>query len=334
MTVEPAGGATGSKVPFLITVDAEGDNGWSRPRTATTRNARYVPRFQEVCDRYGLKPTYLTNYEMAGDPFFVEFARDAVSRGTAEVGMHLHAWNTPPLDVTLTESDYRHVPFLVEYPPDVMRRKVQHMTRVIEDTFGQRPTSHRAGRWAIDPEYVKILIDEGYGVDCSVTPHVNWRPHQGAHAEGPDYRRFPAGPYFMDPDRIDRPGESPLLQVPLTVQTRAAVVSDRIPTVLQRFRYSRAVVSRVLPTTPLRPRGRNRRRMVEMVREAVDRGSTHVEFMIHSSELMPGASPTFPTNESIEALYEDLDAIFESAASGCTGMTLAEFREHHVGVPG
>src|SRR5512144_2975448 len=46
---------------FLITIDTEGDNLWSRPREITTGNARYLPRFQALCEKYGLKPTYLTN---------------------------------------------------------------------------------------------------------------------------------------------------------------------------------------------------------------------------------------------------------------------------------
>ena len=55
---------------FLITIDTEGDNLWSRPRTMTTRNAEYLPRFQELCETYGLKPTYLTNWEMTNSPAF------------------------------------------------------------------------------------------------------------------------------------------------------------------------------------------------------------------------------------------------------------------------
>jgi hypothetical protein len=45
---------------FLITVDTEGDNLWSRPRDITVRNAEVLPRFQELCERHGLRPTYLT----------------------------------------------------------------------------------------------------------------------------------------------------------------------------------------------------------------------------------------------------------------------------------
>lgn len=54
---------------FLITIDTEGDNLWQKHDSITTENARYLPRFQQLCEKYGFKPVYLTNYEMAIDPF-------------------------------------------------------------------------------------------------------------------------------------------------------------------------------------------------------------------------------------------------------------------------
>ena len=58
---------------FLITIDVEGDNLWSRPKKITTNNSNYLPRFQKLCKDYGFKPTYLVNYEMACCPSFKEF---------------------------------------------------------------------------------------------------------------------------------------------------------------------------------------------------------------------------------------------------------------------
>ena len=64
-----------SKTPFIITIDTEGD-------------------------------------EMAMSGVFVEFARDVVGRGAGEIGMHLHAWNSPPLD-PLTDDDFHYQPYLL-----------------------------------------------------------------------------------------------------------------------------------------------------------------------------------------------------------------------------
>ena len=37
---------------FLITIDTEGDNLWACPREITTYNSHYLPRFQQLCERY------------------------------------------------------------------------------------------------------------------------------------------------------------------------------------------------------------------------------------------------------------------------------------------
>src|SRR5262245_13173994 len=181
-----------SETPFIITIDTEGDDIWSKPRRITTRNADYLPRFQSLCERFGFRPVYLANYEMATSEAFVEFGRDVLARGAGEIGMHLHAWNSPPL-VPLTADDFHHQPYLVEYPDAVMREKIATMTRLLEDRFDQHIFSHRAGRLGFDSRYARMLLDEGYRVDSSVSPNLDWRSTPGAPGGkgGNDYRAFP-----------------------------------------------------------------------------------------------------------------------------------------------
>src|SRR6478672_5242091 len=127
---------------FLVTIDTEGDDLWSRPRTITTRNAAHTPRFQSLCERHGLRPTYLTNYEMATAPLFRELGRDVVRRKVGEIGLHVHAWNNPPIE-PLTTDDYLHQPYLIEYPEAMVREKVHVLTGVLEEAFGTKMVSHR-----------------------------------------------------------------------------------------------------------------------------------------------------------------------------------------------
>lgn len=49
------------------------------------------------------------------------------------------------------------------------------MTRLLEDSLQVKMRSHRAGRWAFNAFYARLLIEQGYQVDCSVTPRVNWQ---------------------------------------------------------------------------------------------------------------------------------------------------------------
>lgn len=70
---------------------------------------------------------------MAVEPVFIEFAKEVIARG-GEVGMHLHARNSPP-EHDLTGDDWRWQPYLIEFSDEVMREKVLFMTRLLEETF-------------------------------------------------------------------------------------------------------------------------------------------------------------------------------------------------------
>ncbi|MEU9884091.1 deacetylase [Sphaerisporangium sp. NPDC051011] len=314
---------------FIITIDVEEDDAWSGSATGTTRNAAFLPRFQALCDRYGLPPTYLVDWTMATSPAFQEFGRAVLERGRGELGMHLHAWTTPPI-LPLTGADHQYKPFLTDYPEHVMAAKVTTATRVLQDTFQIAPVSHRAGRWTLDETYARILIEHGYLADCSVTPHISWRGTSGAPGgRGPrDYTAFPEEPYFVDPGALDRAGGSPLLEVPMTiVPRRYGALAERTRALLSRSGPARRVAGRLWPaTTWMRPNGRNRREMIELARRALHSGHDHVEFMLHSSELMPGGSPYFRTFRSVEALYDDIESLFAFAAGAFEGLTLAGYR--------
>ncbi len=324
---------TGAVSPprFLITIDTEGDDLWSAPRTVTTRNARFLPRFQTLSEAYGLKPTYLTDYRMARCAVFQEFGRNILQRQTGEIGMHLHAWDTPPL-VPLTDDDATHLPYLIEFPLQAMRNKIRAMTGLLEDTFGQKMLSHRAGRWGFNETYAGLLIEEGYRVDCSVTPHKSWALHKGAPTGlgGPDYTGFPEQAYFLDVDDISQPGSSPLLEVPLTVLRPWQSIGRTLHQLAARGpRQFRSLANRLYPPIQqLRPRGGNRREMLGILDRARIEGRDYVEFMLHSSEFMPGGNPTFRTEADIERLYDDLDELFATARrKGFQGATLAEYAE-------
>jgi len=311
-----------TKPAFLITIDTEGDNLWQKDGNLTTENARYLPRFQSLCEKYGFKPVYLTNYEMAIDPFYIEFARDVIARNTAEIGMHLHAWNSPPL-VALTDDDWHYKPYLIEYSDDVMKQKVGFMTKLLEDTFQTKMISHRAGRWAFDERYAALLIEHGYQVDCSVTPKVDWRGAKGAPngTGGTNYRHFPTQSYFMDVNNIGRAGHSSLLQVPMSIQYKHSAFLNGIKSGYDRLRGK----SRSPSVHWLRPMGGNVATMQQVVEQTLADGSDYVEYMLHSSEYMPGGSPTFKTDADIEQLYRDLEALFSWLQPKVTGMTLAEY---------
>jgi hypothetical protein len=312
------------ETPFIITIDTEGDDLWSKPYDITTRNAAYLPRFQALCERFGFKPVYLTNHEMATCEIFVEFARDVLARDAGEVGMHLHAWNSPPL-VPLTGDDFRFQPYLIEYPEPVMREKIRTLTRLLEEQFGCAMVSHRAGRFAFDGRYAAMLLDEAYRVDCSVTPGIDWRSTPGAPdgKGGTDYGAFPDRPYFIDPQDISRPALEGLLEVPVTI--RASALYLRAPWVY-RIPLLRRFANRASPGLSwLSPAESGLAAMLRAARDARRAEVSHLEFMLHSSELMPGGSPRFRDPSAIERLYDQLEILFEGLSAWCHGATLKQF---------
>jgi hypothetical protein len=326
MSASPTSGKR--KPAFLVTIDTECDNSWARSHTVTTRNAAFLPRFQALCERHGVRPTYLTNWEMANCPVFQEFGRDLLARGAGEIGMHLHAWNSPPV-VPLTEDDYRHHPYLVEYSEQLLREKVKVMTATLEDVFGVKMLSHRAGRFSFDTIYARALVEHGYRVDCSVTPNVSWKGYKGDPNGngGTDFSACPESAYFLDPDDISRPGASPLLEVPVTVTAPYVSKAGRFArTILETNWLGAKVARRLYPRCAwLYPKGNNHRALPGLLRAAVVNRRDFAEFMIHSSELMPGESPRFPTAQSIENLYDTLESLFAVARKDFAGMTLSEY---------
>ncbi|HEX9389797.1 MAG TPA: hypothetical protein VF928_00650 [Usitatibacteraceae bacterium] len=315
-----------SETAFIITIDTEGDDLWAKPREITTRNAAYLPRFQRLCERFDFKPVYLVNFEMAMSDEFVDFGRDVLRRLVGEIGMHLHAWNSPPLE-PLTEDDFHHQPYLIEFSERMMREKIKAMTGLLEDRFNQGVTSHRAGRWALDGRYAAMLIDEGYQVDCSVTPGVDWSRHLGAPngGGGVNYTTFPDQPYFLDPADVSRPTAGALLEVPVTTRasslSRLAPWAYRIPVLRQA---ANRLVSPALSW--LCPSETTLAMMLNVAHRARTNGAIHLQFALHSSQLMPGGSPHYRNASDIDRLYDELEILFETLSTWCYGSTLKEFR--------
>ncbi|HBE42613.1 MAG TPA: deacetylase, partial [Bacteroidales bacterium] len=127
---------------FIITIDTEGDNQWDHGRVLTVENIKFVPRFQALCDDYGIKPTYLVTSEVCQDSYARDLFERFISDKRAEIGAHLHSWTTPPfMDCEgFRENDANHA-FASELPYDLLNDKIANLTEQISASFGKRPTS-------------------------------------------------------------------------------------------------------------------------------------------------------------------------------------------------
>ncbi len=310
----------------VVTVDTEEDLwGAYGVRNPTVRNVARLPAFQELCDRYGARPTYFVNFPVVDDPEGGDVLGGLAAGGRCEIGTHIHAWNTPPFD----ERDGPGWSMLSALPEDVARTKVTSVHTRIADRFGEAPVSFRSGRWGFGPSVARILAELGYRVDSSVTPFVDWRPEGG-----PDYREAPAAPYRFEPDEPLVPApEGALLELPATIgalrgdtAARAAVrraIGKRVP----RWAGLVGALDRagLLSVRWLSPELASGSEMRRLATNLVARGSRVLNLTLHSPSLVPGLTPFVQDQGGLERFLARLEEVL--ALMSDAGWRFATVRE-------
>ena len=301
---------------FILTIDTEADNQWDHGRKLTVENIKFVPRFQDLCLRYGIKPTYLVTSEVCEDPFAREIFSDYLKSDKAEIGAHLHSWTTPPF---IDKEGYRYNDinhaFAHELPEQLLNEKIRHLTTQIETSFGERPYSFRSGRFGFNENVARALVLNSYLVDSSVTPYTTWNIQKGA----PDGQ---GGPDFMDktpfPYNYDFNFGS-LMEIPVTILPTRFPMNINNPVARNYFSMVdkslilKAVRKLLYQNQPLwlRPLPQMHIELFdELIKEAEKIKLPYLVMMFHSSELMPGSSIYRTNKDSIEKLYELLEQFF------------------------
>jgi len=195
---------------FTMTVDTEEEWDWDSGVWPTEnlqlRNIHELTRFQETCERHGVAATYFTDWAVFQDLEARDLILDLSSRNHVEIGMHIHPWNTPPLnrsrEVTGRDS------YLRTLPEEQIEAKLGTVYRAFEDA-ALRPTSFRGGRYSSDGPIHEFLRAHGFLADASVVPYTSW-PDDGS----PDYRHRNLEPVRLAP-RHDK--EAALWEIPLTL---------------------------------------------------------------------------------------------------------------------
>lgn len=300
----------------IITIDTEGDNQWDHGRDLSVQNIKYVPRFQELCDKYLIKPTYLVTSEVCNDPYSREIFSLYCREQKAEIGAHLHSWTTPPFcdEDGFRENDPEHA-FATELPLRLLNEKIRNLTNQIEDSFGKRPTSFRSGRYGFNNTVAKSLFENGYVVDSSVTPFVSWKAQKGLHSGqgGPDFISslpYPHEYKFQGGSLTEIPITTLPTKFPLNRSRRMAeyyfrhVNQNLFLKGLRRVFYSNQ--PGWLRPTPEADIDLFR----TLINEADRLKLPFLTMMFHSSELMPGCSKYRPDQNSIEKLYVLLEDLF------------------------
>lgn len=280
---------------FLLTVDTEEEFDWDKPLEREAHGLDHVPRlakFQQFCEGEGVVPVYLVDWPIAQSPRAAEILRGPLADGKAEIGVQLHPWVNPPFEEEVTP----HNSYAGNLAPELEGAKFRNLRDAIERNFGMAPTIYRAGRYGIGPNTAGFLRDGGVAIDTSVRAKFDYSA-QG----GPDYRRHPLVPYWLDEDKR-------LLELPLTTVFWGLLrrQGDWLYPALWRAPSLRGVLARVslLERIPLTPEGVSVEEAIRGIDIALDDALPLLVFSFHSPSLRPGHTPYVRDEADLDGLYD------------------------------
>jgi len=327
---------------FVATIDVEADNEWEPRAEPTYNNIRALRGFQQLCDRYGVQPTYLVTYGVAAHNDSVALLRELLQDGNCEIGAHTHGWRTPPFYPPL-DGDTLCQAYLYEYPDKVQADKVATLTDHLEQVFQVKMTSHRAGRWGIDAHILSLLAANGYEVDTSVAPLRSTQYKHGVPGGqgGPDFTKAPLQPYYPASNDICRYGNSEILEVPVSIRIFSPALGVNWGRWLTGLfggdgfvkRKIRGIVRgvRVAERVSLNPAVNRTRDMIRLVAELIRANEPVLNMAFHSSELIAGGSPNVVNSCDEERVWRALEDVFASVSTypNLRKQTLAEYARQY-----
>jgi hypothetical protein len=269
-------------------------------------------------ERLGVRPTYFVAHSVAVDRESSAVVADIAQCGFAEVGAHLHPWNTPPLDEVFVP---RHT-MLLNLPAPLQRAKLEQLTQELRRCLdGRQPRSFRAGRWAIGSTTVGVLLDCDYTIDSSVTPHTSWRRHDdgaffvGAPVNayrleaGSDVRRPVSGGRLTEIPPSFGFNRAPLhlwggLHRLLSSKAGQKLLLDRV-----------AASSGLLRHVTLSPETDVVDDMIALSRALLASGARHLHLYLHSPSVAPGLTPFTRSAADVERLLSAVEEYFERIAA-------------------
>lgn len=312
-------------VQVSISIDTEEDD-WGRYvfDGASTRNISHLRELQELFDQFGARPTYLVNRPPLLDATSVEVLGELAARESVEIGAHCHPWNTPP---DTGQGVERSMMFRLD--PESNRLMIGEITRRIEAELGVRPTTFRAGRWGWGRSVATGLVAEGYLVDSSVSPLIDW-----TSMGGPDYTDVPSDAYRFHPDRPFTPDPSGVLvELPTTVGFLRGSEARLGPL---RARMERGVIHAfgvigaldrlgVMARRWLSPEVSTGQELTRLAENLVSHGRRRLDFTFHSCTLLPGATPFVADDRDRARFLGDIRTFLSFAVeSGFQFRTLQE----------
>lgn len=307
---------TNSECYLLVTLDTEVDKdpAWriAAPPTFTSVTRGIPEIFSPLFRRYGVRPTYLLSSEVLEDQESCQVLTELGSE--AELGTHLHADLVTPSRRLFPDNMGGQAANTIQtqLSPAVESAKLANLTERFRESFGYAPVSFRAGRYGMSAVTPALLAELGYLVDSSVTPGLCWN-----YAEGIiDYRNSRRGHHWLETPN------GPLLELPVSVMPGGALA----PLVRDLPALPGRIARRILGARGqylwLRPSWGSGEDLVRYVKQSNER---FLVMMLHSMEVIPGASPYARTQDQANRIVMAMDHLFAFARqAGIRFCTMAE----------
>ncbi len=312
---------------LLVTVDTEEEFDWSGvgvTQAWSMRHALHLSWFQELCESFGVKPTYVIDYPFATTDESIHALKSAHDRKACEIGAHPHPWVNPPIREELT----RHNTYLSNLPLELQQEKVAVLTDAIRSAFGHQPRTFKAGRYGFDLRLAPFLASLGYDTDTSVMPFCNF-DFDG----GPDFRFANWRPHWLSvagrPERmfLEVPCTSGFNRWPFEAVNRFFQRTSETP--LRWFRM-RGILDRLklLRHIVLSPELASEADCVTLMRQIARHPPAVLNVTLHSPSVMPGCTPFVRTEQDLQRFRGQLTSLFRVAVQELRAQPLT-FSEFH-----
>jgi hypothetical protein len=270
------------KCRLVVVIDTEEEFDWSRQKSrhnTSVQSLRWISRVGDIFDEYRITPLYVIDYPVVSQPDGYRPLLEVYNAGRCLIGAHLHPWVNPPFEEPI--NSYNSFPGNLGYGLESAKLKI--LTESITERFGARPVIYKAGRYGIGSHTAKILEEQGYEIDMSVCPHMDYSAEGG-----PDFTASPVWPYWF--------GRG-LLELPLTVgftgllrryggtlhRTATSLSKFHVPGVLARL----GLVNKIW----LSPEGYHLNELIALSRALYADGLRIFSFAFHSPSLDSGNTP-------------------------------------------
>ena len=310
---------------FIVTIDTESDDAWKKPEIISLENLNEIPRFQDLCEKYDVIPTYLLTYECASRDKAISIFKPILDRGKCEIGHHLHVWSTPPFQKKNQAGDidleWIHA-YQFELPDTLFEEKAETLKKVIKENFGIYPTSHRAGRFGIDQRGIDWLIKHNFEVDTSVAPLNSFAPYKGKNQGGPNFYSTLTIPYLWK----NSLSNSSLVEIPISVYYPTIFFKkDFFKKGLGKKIGNRFGSRRLLSLNPEFSLDFNKK----IIRSEIQKKKPTLNLFLHSSELAMNCSPFTKNLENYEKVWSILEQTFSFIKmNGIKSLSLTQTARH------